>query len=382
MARLLEAEMKDRGFDTVWVDDVGNVIGKVTGQKSGKSLLLDGHMDTIVVTDTGQWRHDPFGGEIEEGAIYGRGAADMKGALAAMVEAGAYWAKHREELAGSLYITGSVSEELVEGPALAHVLGSLKPDFVVIGEASNLDLNIGQRGRAEILLQTLGVPAHSSSPHLGINAVKKMARALQILAEVNLGGDELLGPAILEVTDIISTPYPGISVLPDRCQATLDRRLLPEEDEASVVEQISSILAQEKSRDKDFRFEVEIAKADFVTYSGYRIQSSKFAPAWKFPMRHPLVKMAYAGLKKAGLEPKFSAYSFCTNGSASAGRLGIPTVGFGPGRESEAHTIDEYLEISSLVMAAKGYIGLIGEVLQDTTVNGNSNGRRGAKITI
>lgn len=376
VAQFLAEEMRARGFDAVWIDDVGNVIGKVSGQKPGKSLLFDGHMDTIGVTDPTKWRHDPFGGEIEDGRIYGRGAADMKGALAAMIEAGTYWAEHRAELAGNVYISGSVSEELVEGPALAKVLEAVRPDYVVIGEATNLDLNIGQRGRAEVILRTLGIPAHSSSPHLGVNAVKKMARALQILSEMTLGGDELLGPAIIEVTDIISTPYPGISVLPDRCQVTLDRRLLPGENEEGVLKEIAAALAQEQARDKDFRFEVEIAQADFVTYTGFRLQARKFAPAWKMALRHPLVRAAYAGLKEVGLEPRFSAYSFCTNGSASAGRLGLPTIGFGPGRESEAHTIDEYLELESLLGAARGYIGLIGAILREGTGNGPANGRR------
>ncbi len=157
----------------------------------------------------------------------------MKGALGAMVHAAA--SVDRSKLSGRIVISASTLEEVLEGVALKVVMDRYPPDFVVIGEATDLNLARGGRGRAEVHLETVGRPSHSSAPQLGRNAVLDMARVIQAIETLELDEDPLMGPAIIALTDIISDPYPGNSVIPSICRATYDRRLLPGESAEDVL---------------------------------------------------------------------------------------------------------------------------------------------------
>jgi putative selenium metabolism hydrolase len=236
------------------------------------------------------------------------------------------------------------------------------PSYVVIGEATGLDLVRGGRGRAEISLETIGVPSHSSRPDLGRNAVYDMMTVVDAVRNLPMRTDPLLGPGILALTDIISEPYPGYSVIPSRCRATFDRRLLVGETAESVLAEIMALpgLAGVNLR-------ARIAVGEHTTYTGVTLRPQKFLPAWTVSESEPLVQMALAGLRGAGLEPQLSAYRFCTNAAYSAGVAGIPTIGFGPGKEERAHVIDEYLRVSELVNAARGYRAIIEAVLGKTS---------------
>jgi putative selenium metabolism hydrolase len=281
----------------------------------------------------------------------------MKGALAAMVYA--VGSLDRSALAGRAVVSATVMEEVLEGIALESVMERVRPDFVVIGEATQLNLNRGGRGRAEIHLETLGVPAHSSSPHLGVNAVHEMIKLIHIVESTPLDSHPLLGPALLALTDIISDPYPAYSVTPSRCRVTYDRRTLPGETPESVL---GAILNQPEAR--GLRCNAVIAQGEHRTYTGKVLQAQKFFPAWEFAEEHPFVQMALRGLRTAGLNPQLRAYRFCTNAASSAGKLGAPTVGFGPAAEEDAHVVDERLSIAELTAAARGYAGIVQEALR------------------
>ncbi len=277
----------------------------------------------------------------------------MKGALAAMIYAAA--AVDRSRLRGRSAVSATVLEEVMEGGALEAVADFVRPDFVVIGEATDLNLARGGRGRAEIHLESRGKPAHSSTPHLGVNAVHRMLPAVRAIEQMALPSDPLLGEAIIVLTDIISDPYPGRSVIPSRCRVTYDRRVLPGETEESVLAGLSSL--PELSDVKTV-----IAQGEHETYAGATLRGPNF-PAWKLPAEHDLVQDALAGLRQAGLDPALGAYRFCTNATYSAGRAQIPTVGFGPSAEGQAHVVDEYIELTQLFAAARGYRGIIEAVL-------------------
>ncbi len=350
------AEMHRLGFDEVFVDENGSAVGIVNGARPGPTILLDAHIDTVGIAPGSTWTHDPFNAVAEDGYIYGRGAADMKGALAAMVYA--VGSLDRNALAGRAVVSATVMEEVLEGIALESVIERVRPDFVVIGEATQLHLNRGGRGRAEIHLETLGVPAHSSSPHLGVNAVHEMIKLIRIVESTPLGSHPLLGPALLALTDIISDPYPAYSVTPSRCRVTYDRRTLPGETPESVL---GAILNQPEV--EGLRCNAVIAQGEHHTYTGKVLQAQKFFPAWEFAEEHPFVQMALRGLRTAGLNPQLRAYRFCTNAASSAGKLGIPTVGFGPAAEEDAHVVDERLSIVELTAAARGYAGIVQEAL-------------------
>ena len=349
------AEMSSLGYDQVFTDANGSLIGIIEGAQTGPMLLLDAHCDTVGVAPGVPWQYGPFDADITDERMYGRGTSDMKGALAAMVYAAS--SAHKSRLAGRVAVSVTVLEEVMEGVALRTVMDEVKPDFVVIGEATNLDLNHGGRGRAEIHLEAIGRPAHSSTPHLGVNAVHLMLTAVQAIEAMPLPSDPLLGEAIMALTDIISDPYPGYSVIPSRCRVTYDRRLLAGETMEGVVQAIQNLPALENIK-------VTIAQGEHAAYTGATLSGPKFFPAWKFSADHPFVQAALAGLQSAGLQPKMSAYRFCTNGAYSAGHADVPTIGFGPSAEEQAHVVDEYIELAQLEKATQGYQGIIENVLR------------------
>ncbi|MDR2137487.1 MAG: M20/M25/M40 family metallo-hydrolase, partial [Synergistaceae bacterium] len=222
MAELLSGTMKRLKYDGVETDRYGNVVGRIVLGNGGKRLLLEGHMDHVDVVDPSMWRHDPYGAEVEDGKIYGRATSDMKGNLCAMVLAAAFVAEdEKSSLDGELLVAGSVHEECFEGVASEEIGEKWAPEMVVIGEASHLSVKRGQRGRAEVVVETLGRSAHSSNPSAGVNAVRQMVKVLSTV-EGNFRPPRhpVLGEGILEVTDVVSSPYPGASVIPDRCRAT------------------------------------------------------------------------------------------------------------------------------------------------------------------
>ena len=243
VAERLREAFQELGFDEVFVDEFGNVTGLIRGRKAGKTILFDGHIDTVPVPDASKWLRNPFGGELMDGKIFGRGASDMKGALSAMVGAAGFFAEDcRKDFAGCIYVAGVVHEECFEGVAARRISHRIRPDYVVIGEASELDLKIGQRGRAEIVVETFGKPAHSANPKAGVNAVYKMAEIISRIRSLHVSEHPILGQGIMELTDIKSSPYPGASVVPDYCRVTYDRRLLVGESQDSVLQPIVELL--------------------------------------------------------------------------------------------------------------------------------------------
>jgi putative selenium metabolism hydrolase len=361
MAELLSGAMKRWRYDGVETDRYGNVVGRIVLGGGGKKLLMEGHMDHVDVADPSQWRHDPYGAEIEDGKIYGRACSDMKGNLCAMLLAAAFAAEdEKDSLDGELLVAGSVHEECFEGVASEEIGNKWAPDGVIIGEASHLSVKRAQRGRAEVVAETLGRSAHSSNPSAGVNAVRKMARLLDAVErDFHPSRHPVLGEGILEVTDIISSPYPGASVIPDRCRATFDRRLLVGETEEDVLAPFRGIFQSLSDADKDFQARTFLADGNDVCYTGLKIEAKRFAPGWLFEADHPFICAVMEGLEAAGQKPELSHYAFCTNGSYYAGKAGIPTVGYGGSLESLAHITDEYIEIDQLVKACEGYYGII-----------------------
>jgi putative selenium metabolism hydrolase len=354
------------GFDDCHVDKYGNVIGEFRGKRPGKKILLDGHIDTVPVPDPSSWQYDPFGGEIVDDKIYGRGASDMKGALAAMACAAGHFANDRsKDFAGTIYVAGVVHEECFEGVAAREISRQFQPDYVIIGEASELNLKIGQRGRAEIVVETFGKPAHSANPQKGINAVYQMARLIERIRELPSSNHPVLGPGILELTDIKSSPYPGASVVPSYCRATYDRRLLVGETPEEVLAPLQKVIDELAAEDPQFQGKVGYAAGEERCYTGATIAEERFFPGWLFAEDEEFVQKTLRGLQNVGLAQEITHYSFCTNGSHYAGEAKIQTLGFGPSPENLAHTIDEYIEIEQLTGAMRGYYAIIEALLED-----------------
>ena len=347
------------GYDEVHVDKYGNVICTIKGKYEGPTVLMDGHIDTVPV-DEEKWTKKPFAGEVIDGKLYGRGTSDMKGADCGMLLAGAFLAQDlSREFAGKIVFSGVVHEECFEGVGAREISAYVKPDYVIIGEASQLNLKIGQRGRGEIMVETFGKPAHSANPEKGINAVYKMMEIIGEIKKLPMTHHETLGYGILELTDIKSSPYPGASVVPDYCRATYDRRLLVGETLESVLAPIQKLLDEMMAKDETLKAKVSYAVGKEKCWTGNDIIGERFFPGWVYEEKEEYVQKAVEALRAIGQNPEITHYNFCTNGSHYAGEAGIKTIGYGPSRENLAHTIDEYIELDQLYKVTEGYYAIL-----------------------
>ena len=364
-AAILQESMRSMGFDEVRVDCYGNVIGCIKGKREGKKILFDGHIDTVPVTDESVWEFPPFAAEIHDGKIYGRGTSDMKGSVAAFVCAAANYAGDTgRDFPGEIYVAGVVHEECFEGVAAREISKTVQPDYVVIAEASQLNLKIGQRGRAEIVVETFGKPCHSANPEKGINSVYKMAKVIEAIQTLKPTHHPVLGDGILELTDIKSSPYPGASVVPEYCRATYDRRLLVGETKESVLAPIQELLDKLMAEDPQLKAKVSYAVGKETCYTGNEIEGERFFPGWLYGEEEEFIKDTFAKLKEKGFSPEITQYNFCTNGSHYAGEAGIRTFGLGPSRENLAHTVNEYIEIEQLTKVTECYHGVLEALLK------------------
>lgn len=365
LAKRIVAEMERLGFRDVRVDRVGNVVGWV-GEEEGPTLMLNGHMDTIRVSDIQAWTHDPFGAEIEGGRLYGLGACDMKGGLAAMVY-GAHLL-HRAGLprGGRVVVACVVQEEPSEGLGSRILIEEegVQPDWVLIAEPSDLQIARGQRGRLELQVTVHGRSAHASQPHLGENAVYAAARlvfGLELLAG-QLGDDPFLGPGTLAVTEIRSQAG-SRNAIPDRCDLIIDRRLTLGETEAMALAEVQRVITRE-----GIRAEVQVTEYAAASYTGYFCRAREFYAPWVIEEDHPLVTaLARAAKAQLGKRPRVSYWQFSTEGTYTAGVAGIPTVGFGPGDPRLAHTSDEWVTLDDVCAAAEVYARLAVELLPSDT---------------
>lgn len=350
VALAVDAKMRALGYDDVSTDAYGSVFGILRGNGPGPTVLFDSHTDTVEITSPEVWTHDPLGGRIDDGKIWGRGSTDMKGAIAATVIG--LGRLPRDQFSGTLIVSASVAEETIEGAALSHILPRVKPDFVFICEPTECKLGIGQKGRTGIRVNTRGKPAHTANPKLGDNAVYKMLPVIDRLRGMELPKDSLLGDGVMELVEIQSLPFPGKSIVPDGCLARFDRRLTRGETKESVLDSIRQALTGLSN------WSVEYTTAHADCYTGQQLEMPDFHAGWAIDLQSEWLAKAKRGLSAAGLAPDFYAVPYCTNGSYCATEARIPTLVFGPSTIKLAHAIDEYIEIQELMRGARGFVEL------------------------
>lgn len=363
VAQRLADEMVRVGFAEVRIDRVGNVIGRLGVGPAERQLVFDGHMDHVGVSDRAAWAHDPFAAEIEDGILYGRAAVDMKGALAAMV----YGAKLLRDagvvLPGEVYVVGVVQEEPAEGAAMRWLTEEegLRPDYVVLGEPTNLQISRGQRGRLEMRVVTRGRSCHASRPSLGENAIYSAMRlvfGVELLASQLAINDQTLGSGSIAVTQIESSAG-SRNVIPDRCEFVIDRRLTLGETEARALAEVQQVILRE-----GVRADVWVPEFAITSYTGQVLRGREVYPAWLMPEEHPLIKAALRAVERAlGARPRLGTWAFSTDGVYTMGEAGIPTVGFGPGDERLAHTANECIVLDDVLRAAHVYARMAQEIL-------------------
>lgn len=350
----IAAEMRELGFDEVKIDGFGNVLGRVGD--GPHVIAIDGHVDTVGVGDRGTWTRDPYAGVIEGGVLYGRGASDQEAGVAAAVY-GAHIAKQLGLLEGAtLWVTGTVMEEDCDGLCWQYLLREkvLAPEVVVITEPTNLAVYRGHRGRMEIEVRTQGRSAHGSAPERGNNAVYKMAPILADIEALNgnlaATADAFLGKGSVTVSEIRSTS-PSLCAVADSCTIHLDRRLTAGETMDAAVAQIEA-LPSVRAASATVRV-LDYARA---THTGLVYPTQKYYPTWVMDEGHAAVRAAVSAASTSlGREPDVGKWVFSTNGVATCGMFGVPTVGFGPANEVYAHTPDDQCPVDHLPRAAAFY---------------------------
>jgi putative selenium metabolism hydrolase len=346
----VKAEYERLGFDEVFFDGLGSVVARIG---SGPfTILMDGHIDCVGVGDPEAWSFDPFIGKHEDGTIWGRGAVDELPAIACMAYGAKILKDHGLPDSVTLYLTASVMEEDCDGYCMLHLIEKegIRPDVVVLGEPTNLDLYRGQRGRVEATITTRGVSAHGAHAARGINALYAMAPIISDVEALNgsLAEDAFLGKGSV-IVSFIDCSTPSLNAVPDRATIYLDRRL-------TAGESVESAMAELEALPNLGKAEVKLLEYEALSWRGTRANQDKYFPTWVLDEDHPLVQgVADAIAAVRGQQPEISRWFFSTNGVATMGRLGIPTVGFAPGREELAHTTQEHVAVADLITATAVY---------------------------
>jgi putative selenium metabolism hydrolase len=347
-------EMEASGFDEIKIDGMGNLLGRVG---NGKTVIaLDAHLDTVGVGDPSTWTRDPYQGEVKDGIIYGRGAGDMEGGMAASVY-GARIAKELGLLDGvQLWVTGTVMEEDCDGLCWQYILREkvLTPDVVVITEPTKLGVYRGHRGRMEIEIRTQGRSAHGSAPERGINAVYKMGPIIAEIEQLNdrlaATADPFLGKGSCTIAAIRSTS-PSLCAVADSATIHVDRRLTHGETWEGAVKQLEALESVKKAGAT-----VSVLEYAVPSYTGLVYPTKKYYPTWLMPEDHPAVRAGVQAAEQAlGRAPAVGKWGFSTNGIATAGMFGVPTIGFGPSDEIWAHTPDDQCPVEDLTRCARFY---------------------------
>jgi len=360
VADLCMNKMTRLGYDEVFRDGAGNIVGIVKGTGDGKNIMYNSHMDHVDPGAPKNWKYDPYGGIIDGGYIHGRAASDVKGGLAAQIYAGAVL-KKLGKLKGDFIFTGVVQEEPAEMFGMEYLCTvtlkekGIRFDLMVSSEATNMNVYLGHRGRAEMEVITYGRACHGSAPWRGINAIYKMVPIIEAVPKIyeTLPADDFLGKASLAVT-IISCSPGRFSIIPDVCTLSLDRRLLPGETAEDAMRPIKELIGKLSRQDPEFKAEVKIRSVVETSYTGYTKEATKFMNAWSVDRNHEFVKSAFKSLGEVGQNPGIGKWDFCTDASFVTGILGIPSIGYSPMEEQYAHTPADRVKVQNIIDAVAG----------------------------
>jgi putative selenium metabolism hydrolase len=346
------AEMEKLAFDQVYFDRYGSVIGRIGN--GPVQLLYDSHLDTVGIGDPAQWAWDPFQGKIEDGKLYARGALDEKGSTPGMIY-GLAMARDLGLLDGITATYFGNVEEWCDGIACQAFVEweGIRPDFVVIGEPTNLRVYRGHKGRLEVEIVARGRSAHAASNYLGDNAVYKMLPVIAAIRDMDAGlpSDPFLGPGRITVTRV-STVSPSDNAVPDECRIFVDRRVTFGETRAGILAAIREAIPT------DLRADVTVEELvhDEPSYTGAVFSYEKYFPAWTLAEDHPFVAAGQQTVAALwGPKGPAGKWDFSTNGNYWNGKAGIPAIGFGPGDEIYAHAVNEHVALDDVVAATNFY---------------------------
>ena len=357
---VIRKEMEAIGFDEIRIDGLGNIIGRIG--KGPRAIAFDGHVDTVYPGDLSQWSFNPFEPKVEDGKIWGRGTVDQKGGVATMIHAGRVIKELGLNDQFSIYFTATVMEEDCDGLCWQYILNEdgLKPELVVITEPTNLNIYRGHRGRMEIRVEVKGRSCHGSAPERGDNAIYKIARVALEIEKLNtrLKDDPFLGKGTVTISEVKSSS-PSLCAVADEAGIHLDRRLTFGETKESALAEVRDAAAKAGVPDA----KVYVLNYTEAAYTGKVYPTEKYYPTWVLPEESPFLQAAVAAYSGAlDKKPFVDKWTFSTNGIATMGMKGIPTLGLGPGNEVYAHAANEACPIEHLSAAVAFYGSLVARL--------------------
>ncbi len=347
---------RDRGLDVSYQEVEGprkNVIVKLRGSGGGKNLIFNGHTDTVPPY---RMTIDPFGGEVRDGFVWGRGTSDMKGPIASMLIALLAIKRSGIKLRGDIIFTGVLGEEEQSDGSEALIKSGITAQGAIVGEPSNYEYALGHRGLEWIEIRVRGRAAHGGVPHLGVNAISKAARLIlrieeELIPRLALRDNDFMGPSVMNFGRISGGDQP--STVADWCSIEIDRRYIPGEDVNSVFRELQEIIDELKKEDRDFDAELVRMENNFLTLDHVYLETSP---------EEAIVKSTIKALEEVGgAKPRITRRRGWTDAALLSHYAGIPTVVTGPGNISYSHTEDERIEISHLV----DYVNIYCRIAQD-----------------
>jgi len=363
----IQAKMRNLGFDEARFDKMGNTVGRIG--HGPKVIVFDSHIDTVGVGDPAEWDWDPFVGKVENGALYARGACDEKGSTPGMIY-GLAIARDLGLLDGyTAYYFGNM-EEWCDGIApnsFVEADPQVRPDFVVIGEPTKMQIYRGHKGRIELKITAHGQSAHAASHYLGDNAVYKMMSIISQIRELDrrmrfgMGYHPIQGYPSIAVTNVEARTA-SLNAVPDQFAIYLDRRITLNEPRDEVIATIKGLIPDYLQDE----IHVEEMFYDAPSYTGFVFPVSKFYPPWLLDDAHPLTRAGQSTIEALwGESRSLGTWDFSTNGTYWAGKAGIPSIGFGPGDEKTAHMRHENVPLNEVVEATEFY-ALLPKILSET----------------
>lgn len=318
-----------------------NMVARLRGKAGHPVLLFNTHMD--VVPPGAGWTKDPFGGKVVDGRLYGRGAADAKGSLAAFLMAARALAHSGIALDGDLVVTAVVDEETGSQGA-RRLAPAVAADHAIVGEPTGLDVVIAHRGSFRPVIAVEGRAAHASQPGAGVNAIQMAARAITALEGYGAAFDGRTHPLVGSPTLAVTIVHGGHkeNVIPDRCEFTIDRRLIPGETEAEAQAAIEHVLEGIRAGVPEFRASV----ARLVPTTGGPSETPPDAPI--------VAALVRAGEAVLGRQPALAGFPAACD-MVHFRSAGIPTAVLGPGDLARAHTADEWVDLRQVADAARIY---------------------------
>jgi acetylornithine deacetylase len=315
-----------------------NVIAILKGKGHGKSLMLNGHMDTV---GTSYMTVNPFRPSVKAGRIFGRGSSDMKGPLAAMMSAVLALANSRERLAGDLLFAAVVDEEY-ESKGTAQLVKRFRADAGIVGEPTDMDVAIAHKGYAWLEIETTGKEAHGSVPEQGVDAIEKMASLVTRLGLLRKQ-HKSVKHALVGFPRIHTSTISGgseWSTVPGKCVLRLERRLVPGENPADALNEIRSLIQQASRGDKSLKAKVRLIH---------------HAASMEVNEREPPVQLLLNNARRIAGRGRVVGVPYWTDAAILVNQAKIPSCLFGPGNIRVAHSKDENIRIADVLMAAGIY---------------------------